>query len=152
NRVPVVLLEGLAWHESHWGQTPGLEQGHVGLLGVPSAGRKDTDRLSSDWRYNIDEGTKALVLAWNRAPRVGVTGKLDDWRNVLESGYLALARYGGQGKDKAISNGYADSVLDSVASGGDGRWLGVPVSRPKPEALAQGLNVLCPPAPWHFGD
>lgn len=157
DRIPTVLLEGLAWHESGWrqwdavGKPVSLDTGRVGLLGVSVEGRKDADRLRSDWRYNLDEGAKDLVLAWNRAPRLGITGKLDDWRNVLESWYFAVGRYG-RGARRTAANAYADSVFDSVASGGEGRWEAVRISRLSPQQLAEGLNVLCPPAPWHFGD
>ena len=158
NRIPSVLLEGLAWRESRW--QPCVAQNrpvqsdptHIGLLGVPSEGRTDAARLGTDWRYNIQEGAKALALAWERAPLVGVTGSIDSKRDVLECWYFALGRYGRSGRGKAAANAYAESVLDAVASGGEGRWQGVAVSRPTPEALAWGVNLLCPPVPWHFGD
>jgi len=156
HRVPSVLLKGLAYHESGWRQF-GLDgaaweaEGRVGLLGVPIRDRSDADRLRSDWRYNVEQGTKALVLAWNRAPILG-NGRLDDGRNILECWFFALGRYhaGAQG---AAANAYANRVLNAVAGGGAGRWRPVHVSRPSSERLASGWrNLFGPPAPWHFGD
>jgi hypothetical protein len=124
--------------------------GRVGLLGVATAGRKDADRLRSDWRYNVEQGARALALAWDRAPIIG-NGRLDDGRNILECWYFALGRYGA-GKQGAEANAFADSVLDAVAAGGGGCWPGVAVTRPSAEKLSWGRNVLGPPVPWHFGD
>lgn len=156
NRVPSVLLKGLAWHESGWRQWEPDNKlvehdGRVGLLGVPAGGgRKDADRLRTDWRYNIEQGTRALVRCWNRAPIIG-NGRLDDGRNILECWFFALGRYG-VGSNGDAANAYASRVLDAVASGGAGRWAPVSVSRPAPDRLALSKNLFGPPVPWHFGD
>ena len=155
HRIPSVLLKSLAWRESGWqqiGETGTVvepEKNHVGLLGVWDGDRDDAARLRSDWRYNIEEGAKQLELCWNRAPIIG-NGHLDDGRNILECWYFALGRYGygGQGEK---SNAFANSVLDAAASGANGLWQPVLVSRPSPEKLAQGKNIWGPPVPWHFG-
>ncbi len=155
HRVPTVLLRGLAFHESGWRQFDAAGQpreigGRVGLLGVPIEQRKDADRLRTDWRYNVAQGTKTLVRAWNRAPILG-NGRLDDGRNILECWFFALGRYG-TGANGAAANVYANQILDTVATGGNGRWPAVAVSRPTVERLAWGKNLFGPPAPWHFGD
>jgi hypothetical protein len=154
-RVPSVLLKGLAWRQSGWRQfdaagKPVEAGGRVGLLGVKPRDDADAARLRADWRYNVERGAADLAMAWERAPLVGV-GHAETGRNVLECWFLALGRYGAghQGDD---ANAFASGVLDAVASGGEGRWPATPVSRPAPEALAWGRNLLCPPAPWHFGD
>ncbi len=156
-RVPSVLLKGLAWRESGWrqfdsaGKPFAAGEDRVGVLGVPVGKRADSERLRTDYRYNIEQGTRALVLAWNRAPLMCVSGRLDDWRNVLECWYFALGRYqlGKQGPD---AQAFADSVLNVVATGADGRFSPVAVSRPRAGQLAWGKNALAPPAPWHWGD
>jgi hypothetical protein len=156
HRIPTVLLKGLAWRMSGWrqwdaaGKTNEQMSGRVGLLGVAAADRSDADRLRSDWRYNVEQGTKALALAWDRAPIIG-NGRLEDGRNILECWYFALGRYG-VGKQGAEANAFADSVLDAVATGSEGRWPGIAVTRPSAEKLSWGRNVLGPPVPWHFGD
>jgi hypothetical protein len=88
HRIPSVLLKGLAWAQSRWRQrddaatppagAPGEPDGRVGLMGIPGAGRADVDRLRDDWRYNVEQGARALSLAWNRAPIIG-NGRLEDW-------------------------------------------------------------------------
>ena len=161
HRVPSVLLKGVAYSQSGWRQweaagKPLEADGRVGLMGVPLNDRADAERLRSDWRYNLEQGTKQLVLAWDRAPIIG-NGRLDDGRNILECWYFALGRYGAgpvrAGAQPAGANAHADRILDAVASGGQGRWRGVAVTRPSPERLASGWkNLFGPPAPWHFGD
>ena len=160
HRIPTVLLKSLAWHESGWRQTDKSgavvepEAGHVGLLGVWDGGnggkRADAARLRSDWRYNIEEGAKQLELCWNRAPIIG-NGRLEDGRNLLESWFFALGRYryGNQGEKSAA---FANAVLDTAQTGGNGNWTPVSVTRPTPEKLAWGKNVMGVPVPWHFGD
>jgi hypothetical protein len=156
NRVPSVLLKGLAWRQSHWrqwdttGKVVESAPGRVGLLGVAVGKRPDADRLRTDWRYNIQQGTKALVLAWDRAPIIG-NGRLDDGRNILECWYFALGRYGAGAQGDA-ANAYANSVLDAVASGAGLRWPSVTVTRPSKAKLSWGQNVIGAPVPWHFGD
>ena len=150
-RLPTVLLKALAWRESHWRQDRPREDGRVGVLGVPLAGRSDAAKLQGDWRYNVQEGARQLYLCWNRAPILG-NGRLEDGRNILECWFYALGRYGA-GKEGAAANAYASSVLDALASGGDARFLRVSVTRPSVEKLAWGRGAPTgPPAPWHFGD
>jgi hypothetical protein len=155
HRIPEVLLDGLAWRESAWRQWDSsgkaLESapGHVGLLGVWAGGRADAARLRSDWRFNVAEGARQLEVCFIRAPIIG-DGRLEDSRDILESWYFALGRYG-DGHQNAASNRYSDGVLEAVASGGDGRWPGVAVNPLAAEDAQTAHNVLMPPVPWHFG-
>lgn len=163
NRIPSAILCGLAWHSSRFRQfdTNGKpvenKPGHVGILAVPVEERTDAEKLRSDWRYNLREGAKLLVHAWNRAPLPG-TSRLSAGRNILECWFPALGWYGTggwngfRGREGASADAYAHAVLDAVATGGNGLWEPVTVSRPSPETLAWGRNWLSPPAPWHFGD
>ena len=156
NRVPTVLVRGLAWHQSGWRQwdsagKPVETKGRVGIMGVAVAGRDDAARLRDDWRYNVAEGVRALVLAWNRAPIIGDTGRLDDGRNILESWYFAVGRYGA-GRDGQAAQVWANGVWDTLAGGGGGHWEAVNISRPSAAQLAWGRNVQGTPAPWHFGE
>jgi hypothetical protein len=148
-RVPTTIAKGLAWHESRWTMTAN-RTGRIGLFGVLASGRTDTEKLQSDWRYNVAEGIKSLELAWNRAPIVGAT-KLDDGRNILECWFHALGRYG-VGKEGAEAHAYANAVLDGIHTGGENRFTPVSVTRPAPEALSWGRNLPSIPTPWHFGD
>lgn len=148
-RIPSALLHGLAWRVSRW--KAAFDDGaRVGVLGVPIAGRSDVARLRSDWRYALDQGARHLYLCWNRAPILG-NGVLEDGRNLLECWFFALGRYG-TGKEGPEANAWANTALDALATGGDGRFAAVGVSRPSPEALAWGRGCFGPPAPWHFGD
>lgn len=157
NRIPTAVLFSLAWRESNWRQwdEKGIsiapDSDPIGLLGVPGQGRDDRDRLKSDWRYNIDEGAKALAFAWNRASMMTTT-TLDDTRNILEAWYFAVGRYGRPGAGASAANAFAESVFQTAQSGGAGRWEPVRISRPDPKQLAESKNLLCPPVPWHFGD
>lgn len=155
HRIPCALLKGLAWQASRWrqfdakGETVVARPDHVGLLGVWAGKRPDAERLKTDWRYNIEEGAKQLELCWYRAPIIG-DGRLEDGRNIMEAWYYALGRYwdGRQGEE---ANQDANTVLDAIASGGEGRWQGVRVSRPTKEDMSWGRNVIGAPVPWHFG-
>jgi len=150
-RLPTVLLKALAWRESHWQQNAVRTEGRVGILGVPTADRTDAEKLKTDWRYNIDQGARLLYLCWNRAPILG-NGRLDEGRNILECWFYALGRYG-TGKEGAAGHAYANTVLDTLATGGSGRFERVAVTRPTAEKLAWGRSAPTgPPAPWHFGD
>jgi hypothetical protein len=79
-------------------------------------------------------------------------------RNILECWFPALGWYGTggwggfKGREGASADAYAHAVLDAVATGGNGLWEPVTVSRPSEETLAWGRNWLCPPAPWHYAD
>ena len=154
-RVPVVLLNGLAWQASGWRQVDGdgktIESvpGRVGILGVPTEKRTDADRLRSDWRYNIAQGANRLALAFFRSPIIG-NGSLDDGRDILESWFYALGRYGTGKNGGPVSAAFANAVLDAVASGGANRWSPVNVSRPHAEQTADGNHIFGPPTPWHF--
>ncbi|WP_395142565.1 C39 family peptidase [Armatimonas sp.] len=149
-RIPTALLHALAWHESRWQQAHRTAE-RVGVLGVSVAGRSDAQKLASDLRYNINEGARQLYLCWNRAPILG-NGRLEDGRNILESWFYALGRYG-TGKEGAAGHVYANQVLDALASGGEGRFAKIAVTRPSPEKLAWGRSAPTgPPAPWHFGE
>jgi Peptidase_C39 like family len=149
-RIPTVLLRALAWHESRWQQSHRTSE-RVGVLGVATVGRTDGERLATDAAYNIDQGARQLYLCWNRAPILG-NGRLEDGRNILECWFYALGRYG-TGKEGAAGYAYANQVLDALASGGEGRFEKIPVTRPSAEKLAWGRSAPTgPPAPWHFGD
>ena len=162
-RIPSPILLGLAWHGSRFRQLDAgnkpveTKPGRVGVLGVPIAGRPDADRLRADYRYNIREGAKLLVHAWNRAPLPG-TSRLPAGRNILECWFPALGWYGTgghsgfRGREGASADTFAHAVLDAVATGGNGWWEPVRVSRPSPETLAWGRNWIAIPAPWHYGD
>lgn len=150
-RLPALLVKALAWHESRWQQDRRSPDGRVGVLGVPTAGRSDAARLQTDWRYNVQEGARQLYLCWNRAPILG-NGRLEDGRNILECWFYALGRYG-TGKEGATAHTYANAVLDALASGGEGRFPAVALTRPSEEKLSWGRSAPTgPPAPWHFGD
>ncbi len=163
SRIPSAILCGLAWYGSRFrqfdaaGKPLETKPGRVGVLSVPVEERADAVRLRSDWRYNVREGAKLLVHAWNRAPLPG-TSRLSAGRNILECWFPALGWYGTggwggfRGREGASADAYAHAVLDAVATGGNGLWEPVIVSRPSPETLAWGRNWLCPPAPWHYGD
>ncbi|MBC7809007.1 MAG: C39 family peptidase [Akkermansiaceae bacterium] len=163
SRIPSAILCGLAWHGSRFrqfdaaGKPLETKPGRVGVLAVSVEERADATRLRSDWRYNVREGAKLLVHAWNRAPLPG-TSRLSAGRNMLECWFPALGWYGTggwggfRGREGASADAYAHAVLDAVATGGNGLWEPVIVSRPSPERLAWGRNWLCPPAPWHYGD
>ena len=163
-RIPSVLLMGVAWHGSRLqqfdrvtGKPTETKPGRVGVLSVPVENRADANRLYADWRYNVREGAKLLVHAWNRAPLPG-TSRLEAGRNIIEAWFPATGWYGTggrggfRGREGASADAYAHAVLDAVATGGNGLWEPVRVSRPSPEALAWGRNLLCPPTPWHYGD
>ncbi len=164
NRIPSAILCGLAWKASRFqqfdpqtGKPIENQPGRVGILSVPIEERTDAEKLRTDWKYNLREGAKLLVHAWNRAPLPG-TSRLSAGRNMLECWYPALGWYGTGGwggfKDRegAVADAYAAGVLDAVATGGNGLWEPVSVSRPSAETLSWGRNWLCPPAPWHYGD
>ena len=157
HRIPSTVLFSLAWQESGWrqrdekGQAVASDTDHVGLLGVPTQGRTDKERLQSDWCYNIDEGAKALAFCWNRASMMTTT-TLDDTRNILEAWYFALGRYGKPGAAPGVQNTFAESVFTTAYSSHSGRWTPTVISRPNPQQLAESKNLLCPPVPWHFGD
>ncbi|MDX1931021.1 MAG: C39 family peptidase [Capsulimonadales bacterium] len=146
-RVPSVLLKGLAWKRSRWRQA----DGQVGILGVPVEGRKDADRLRDDWRYNLREGAKRLAWMFARSPIIG-NGRQEDGRNILECWYFALGRYATGRERGPEMEAEADAVLAAIASGGEGRWQPVRITRPSAEKLGWGRGILGPPAPWHFGD
>ncbi len=149
-RIPTALLLALAWHESRWQQSKRNTE-RVGVLGVATTGRSDVARLTSDWRYNINEGARQLYLCWNRAPILG-NGRLEDGRNILECWFYALGRYG-TAKEGAAGHMYANQVLDTLASGGEGHFEKIAVTRPSAEKLSWGRSAPTgPPAPWHFGD
>lgn len=162
-RVPSVILCGLAWHASRFRQFDGsgkpveTVRGRVGVLSVPVETRADAERLRSDWRYNLREGAKLLVHAWNRAPLPG-TSRLSAGRNILECWFFALGWYGTggwdgfRGREGGAADIYAGAVLNAIETGGGGLWEPVRVTRPAPEALAWGRNLRSIPAPWHYGD
>jgi hypothetical protein len=156
-RIPSVLLKGLAFEASHWqqwlpsGAVTELKPGYVGIMGVPIAGREDADRLRNDWKYNVDVGAKRLALMYFRSPIIG-NGNQEEGRNILECWYLALGRYS-SGKERTPENtAFTNSILDAIASGGAGRWAPVMITRPSPDKLAWGRGILGAPVPWHFGD
>ncbi len=164
NRIPSTILCALVWQASRFrqfdaatGKPTETVPGRVGLLSVPIMGRADAGRLGNDWHYNVREGAKLLVHAWNRAPLPG-TSRLPAGRNILECWYPALGWYGTggangfRGREGDAAHAYAGAVLDAAATGGDGLWLPVSMSRPSPETLAWGRNWLSIPAPWHYGD
>jgi hypothetical protein len=124
-RIPTPLLLALAWHEGRWQQL----------------------RMAQD----VEALARKLYLCWNRAPIMG-NGRLEDGRNILECWFYALGRYG-TGKEGAAGHEYANQVLDVLASGGEGRFPKIAVTRPSAEKLAWGRSAPTgPPAPWHFGD
>lgn len=143
HRIPTVLLRGLAWKES---REPASRPDRAGLLGVPTKGRTDVERLRADWRYNVEQGARQLELMWNRAPILG-NGRLDDGRNILECWFFALGRYGAGVNGTPEANLYANQILDAVRE-----KTGLSVTRPSAEKLSWGRNAFGPPAPWHFGD
>ena len=149
-RIPTALLKALAWHESRWQQSQRSAE-RVGVLGVPSIGRSDAARLALDLDYNINEGARLLYLCWNRAPILG-NGRLEEGRTILECWFYALGRYG-TGKEGTAGHLYANQVLDTLATGGEGHFENVAVTRPSLEKLSWGRSAPTgPPAPWHFGD
>ena len=163
SRVPSTVLLVLAWHVSRLRQFGAngvsLETvpGRVGILSVPVEGHFDAARLRADWRYNVRAGAALLVHAYNRAPLPG-SSRLDAGRNILECWFPALGWYGTggwggfRGREGDAAHEYARAVLSDAATGGKGAWQPVAVSLPTPAALAWGRNLLCPPAPWHYGD
>ena len=156
HRIPSVLVMALAYRWSRWNQfdatgIPIDNDGHIGILGVPLKGRVDADKLKNDWQYNIEQGVRFLEICWNRAPIMG-SASLEDGRNILESWYFALGRYG-VGKEGLEANAFAETVLDTLSQGGNGAFEAVSVSRPdKARVSVASRNYIGTPTPWHFGD
>lgn len=108
--VPAVLLEAIAWVESHWSQdTPsgrplvsydfgyGIMQVTSGMPGAYGkiSGTLPTDvqdRIASDYVYNIAAGAAILAAKLDGTPLIG-----DGSPDALEHWYYALWAYNGWG-------------------------------------------------------
>ena len=99
-------------------------------------------------RHLVDETAKRLAIAWNRAPIIG-NGNLEDGVGIFESWYFAIGR-AGMGKDGPLADRYADTVLDTLASGKHPLGTRINVTRVRPDQQSWGRNIFGPPAPWHY--
>jgi len=108
--APAVLLESIAWVESHWSQyTPsgrplvsydfgyGVMQVTSGMAGAYGkiSGSLPTnvqDRIASDYLYNIATGAMILAAKFDSTPLIG-----DGSPDALEHWYYALWAYNGWG-------------------------------------------------------
>ncbi len=98
----------------------------------------DTERLKTDWRYNLEAGVEVLVAKWNRAMRrEHFPPGIEVDRGLLENWYYAVCYYNGKQSDVYVSKIFAH--LEELP-GRMAAILPAPVTITRPETVLEGFT------------